>query len=85
MLGVGFVAYFMNLMKYPIAPLVIGVILGGLFDETFRRSLFLADGSLAGFVSRPGAAILLSLNIVLITAQIPAMRRIFARLRRKET
>ena len=28
MLGVGAVAYFMNLMKYPIAPLVIGVILG---------------------------------------------------------
>ncbi|MEP2716851.1 tripartite tricarboxylate transporter permease [Pseudophaeobacter sp.] len=84
MLGVGFVAYFMNLMKYPIAPLVIGVILGGLFDETFRRSLFLADGSLGGFVSRAGAAILLSLNIALIAAQIPALRRIFARLRRKE-
>jgi putative tricarboxylic transport membrane protein len=84
MLGVCFVAYFMNMMKYPIAPLVIGVILGGLFDETFRRSLFLSDGNLSVFVSRPGAAVLLALNIALIAAQIPALKRGFARLRGKE-
>jgi len=81
MLGVGAVAYLMNLMKYPIAPLVIGVILGGLFDETFRRSLFLSDGDLSVFVSRPGAAILLTLNIALIVAQIPAAKRLFARVK----
>jgi putative tricarboxylic transport membrane protein len=82
MLGVGFVAYFMNLMKYPIAPLVIGVILGGLFDETFRRSLLISDGDLSVFVSRPGAAILLGLNVALIVSQLPPARRAFARLKR---
>ena len=83
MLGVGFVAYFMNMLKYPIAPLVIGVILGSLFDETFRRSLFLSDGNLGVFLSRPGAAVLLTLNIALIAAQIPALKRLFGRVRRK--
>ncbi|MEM8569466.1 MAG: tripartite tricarboxylate transporter permease [Pseudomonadota bacterium] len=83
MLGVGFVAYFMGMMKYPIAPLVIGVILGSLFDETFRRSLFLSDGDLGVFVSRPGAAILLGLNVALIAAQIPALRRGVAVLKRR--
>lgn len=81
MLGVGFVAYFMNLLKYPIAPLVIGVILGGLFDETFRRSLLISGGDLAVFASRPVAAILLALNIALIASQIPAVKRGFGRLR----
>ena len=81
MLGVGAVAYFMNLMKYPIAPLVIGVILGGLFDETFRRSLFLSDGDLSVFFSRPGAAILLVLNLGLILSQLPAAKRVFLRLK----
>ena len=81
MLGVGFVAYFMNLMKYPIAPLVIGVILGALFDETFRRSLLLSDGDLSVFVSRPGAAILLLLNIALILSRIPAAKRVYGRLK----
>lgn len=81
MLGVGALAYLMNLMKYPIAPLVIGVILGGLFDETFRRSLLLSDGDLSVFVSRPGAAILLGLNIALIASQVPVVKRIFTRTR----
>jgi putative tricarboxylic transport membrane protein len=81
MLGVGAVAYLMNLMKYPIAPLVIGVILGGLFDETFRRSLLLSDGDLSVFISRPAAAVLLTLNIGLIASQLPFVQRSFARLR----
>lgn len=78
MLGVGFVAYGMIAMKYPIAPLVIGVILGGLFDETFRRSLLISDGDMTVFVTRPGAAILLSLNVLLILSQIPFARRMCA-------
>ncbi len=77
MLGVGFVAYFMNLLKYPIAPLVIGVILGGLFDETFRRSLLISDGDMSVFISRPGAAILVTLNVALILSQLPATKRTF--------
>jgi putative tricarboxylic transport membrane protein len=83
MLGVGFVAYFMNMLRYPIAPLVIGVILGGLFDETFRRSLLISDGDLSVFYSRPGAAILLAMIVVLVLSQVPTVRHLFARLRRK--
>ncbi len=83
MICVGLVVAVMNAMHYPVAPLVIGVILGGLFDETFRRSLLLSDGDLSIFVTRPGAAILLALNILLIISQLPvfkksASKRIFA-------
>lgn len=83
MLGVGFVAYFMNLLKFPIAPLVIGVILGGLFDETFRRSLLISGGDIFVFASRPVASVLLLLNIALIMSQFPFIKRAFGRLRRK--
>lgn len=81
MLGVGFVAYAMNVMHYPIAPLVIGVILGGLFDETFRRSLLISDGDITVFYSRPGAAILLAFNLLLILSQIPVIKRGFSKLK----
>lgn len=80
MIGVGLVAYAMNKMQYPIAPLVIGVILGGLFDETFRRSLLISDGDMTVFFSRPGAAILLTLNILLVMSQIPLIKRTFSKL-----
>ncbi len=80
MLCVGLVAYALIEMMYPIAPLVIGVILGGLFDETFRRSLLLSDGDLSVFVSRPAAAILLTCNLLLIASQIPAAQRLLQRI-----
>ena len=86
MFGVGLLAYAMNLMHYPIAPLVIGVILGGLFDETFRRSLLISDGDLSVFVTRPSAAILLGLNVLLILSQIPMFKAFFSRIiKRRKT
>ena len=83
MLGVGFVAYFMSLQKFPIAPLVIGVILGGLFDETFRRSLLISGGDLSVFISRPVAAILLGLNLALITSQTSLAKHLFRRVKNR--
>lgn len=71
-------------MEYPIAPLVIGVILGGLFDETFRRSLLVSDGDLTTFITRPGAAILVVLNLLLILSQIPAVKRAASRFFRRK-
>ena len=81
MLGVGGVAYFMHMLKFPIAPLVIGVILGGLCDETFRRSLLISGGDLTVFASRPVAGILLGLNLALILSQLPVAQRFYARLK----
>ena len=80
MIVVGLVSYALIQMRYPIAPLVIGVILGGLFDETFRRSLLISDGDPWTFVLRPGAAILLTMNMLLILSQIPSVKRAVTRL-----
>ena len=80
MVVIGLISYALIRMEYPIAPLVIGVILGGLFDETFRRSLLVSDGDLSTFVTRPGAGILLAMNVLLIVSQIPQVRRGIGRL-----
>lgn len=80
MVVIGLISYALIRMEYPIAPLVIGVILGGLFDETFRRSLLVSDGDLSTFVTRPGAGIVPAMNVLLIVSQIPQVRRTIARL-----
>ena len=46
MLPIGIVAYFLTEMGYPIAPLVIGVILGPMADENLRRALMVSKGEL---------------------------------------
>ncbi|GAB5468299.1 MAG: tripartite tricarboxylate transporter permease [Rhodospirillales bacterium] len=75
MIVIGLLSYGFIQMKFPIAPLVIGVILAGLFDENLRRALLVADGDLSVFVTRPGTAILSSLCLLLLVSQIPALKR----------
>lgn len=46
MVPIGIAAYFLTEWKYPISPLVIGVILGPMADENLRRALMVSEGSL---------------------------------------
>ena len=79
MLAVGAVASVLGVLKFPIAPLVIGVILGGLFDESLRRALLITGGDAVEALSRPGAAVLLGLNIALVLSQLPVVKSLFRR------
>ncbi len=49
MIGFGIVGYFMKRYDYPVAPLVLGVILTPIIDENFRRGVQLTHGSATGF------------------------------------
>lgn len=81
MLAVGLAAYLLTIMKYPIAPLVIGVILGPMADENLRRALMVGQGDLSGFVQRPVSVILIVAILALVVVQVPALRRRIGRIR----
>ncbi len=49
MIGFGIVGYFMKRYDYPVAPLVLGVILTPIIDENFRRGVQLTHGNAMGF------------------------------------
>jgi TctA family transporter len=53
MLGVGVLAYLMEENDFPIAPAVLGVVLGGMLEENFVFSMIKADGDFMMFFSRP--------------------------------
>ena len=53
MLGFGLLAYFMEENGYPIAPLIIGIILGPMAEDNLRRALIDHQGSLLPFLTRP--------------------------------
>ena len=75
MVAVGIVAYVLTEMDYPIAPLVIGVILGPMADENLRRALMVGQGDLSAFLTRPVSVVLIAAILLTILAQIPAYRR----------
>jgi putative tricarboxylic transport membrane protein len=75
MVAFGVLAYFLEEMGYPIAPLVIGMILGPMVDENLRRALIGSKGSLLPFVTRPIAIVLLLLILYALVSQTAWYRR----------
>ncbi|MEM5947669.1 tripartite tricarboxylate transporter permease [Spirochaetia bacterium 38H-sp] len=69
MVPVGLIAYFLTERGYPIAPLVIGVILGGMADSNLRRGLMVSQGSFLPMFTRPVALILVIASVLLVLSQ----------------
>lgn len=69
MLPVGIIAYFLTEMGYPIAPLVIGVILGPMADENLRRALMVSQGSFLPVFTRPVSLILALIIFWMVVSQ----------------
>ena len=66
MLGFGFVGILLRAASYPLAPVVIGIILGPLLENNLRRSLLISQDGYWIFLDRPVSALLLGINILLI-------------------
>jgi putative tricarboxylic transport membrane protein len=43
----------MRLHKYPVEPLILGLILGGRMEQAYRQALIISGGSLAIFLEKP--------------------------------
>ena len=64
MLGFGVLGYIMTKLKYPIVPLVLGLVLGRLAENSLRQALTLSGGSLAIFFTRPIALLFMTAAIL---------------------
>ena len=49
----GIVAYVLEDNGFPVAPAILGVVLGGMLEENFITSMIKSDGDLFAFVARP--------------------------------
>lgn len=76
MLGFGLVGILFRAASYPLAPIVIGIILGPLLENNLRRSLLISQDGFWIFLDRPIAATLLMINVVLVTAYLVYTRRL---------
>lgn len=56
MLAAGLVAYVLEANRFPLAPVILGLVLGPILERNFIMSMQIADGNLLGFFSRPVAA-----------------------------
>lgn len=75
MLAFGLIGYVLRHWGYPMAPLVLGIVLGDLLEKNLRRALVLSDGDLTPFFTRPISAVLAALIIGTIAWKLLAPRR----------
>lgn len=93
MLFFGLVGYGFRKFAFPLAPLVIGKVLGPILEPAFRRSMILSGGSLGVFAERPIAFGILIFDVILLVwTQMPeryskqirtSVIRLFRSIRRK--
>jgi putative tricarboxylic transport membrane protein len=75
----GILGFVLREMKYPMAPLVLGIILGDILDKNLRRALVLSDGELTPFFMRPISAVLWITTLLVIVLALPPVQRALAR------
>ncbi|KUF08962.1 tripartite tricarboxylate transporter permease [Pseudoponticoccus marisrubri] len=74
LVGFGILGYFMQKTGFPLAPVVLGVILGPMAEEQLRLALIIARGDVLSLASSPIAMILIAL--ILIVLALPLVRRV---------
>ncbi len=80
LVGLGIAATVLRLADYPLAPLLIGFILGSMLEDNFSRSMQLHDG-VAFIVDRPMTLGLLAVAVLLVA--VPSYRARRAKARQK--
>jgi len=76
MLAVGVVCFVLRRQGYPVAPFVLGLVLGDIVDKSLRRGLVISDGDLTPFFTRPIAGVLAALVVLTVLLQFRAVRRL---------
>ncbi|ADH90917.1 conserved hypothetical protein [Ancylobacter novellus DSM 506] len=77
LLALGTTAYFMEENGFPIAPMVLGIVLGEIVEQNFMQALISSNGNVLGLFSRPIAAVLGVVTIIVWT--VPLMRLAWSR------
>lgn len=66
----GLLAFILRRFSFPVAPVLLGILLGPLIEQEFRRSLSISGGDFSILVTRPLALLFLSISILSILGSI---------------
>jgi putative tricarboxylic transport membrane protein len=81
----GVLGFLMVEMDYPVAPMILGLILGNMLDTNFRRALVIAEGEIMPFVSRPICIVLIAFIVVTLVSKTKWFRTSMELVKKKST
>ena len=79
--GFGVVGYLLRKADYPMAPLVLAIVLGPLMESSFRQSLISEQGNVFVFFERPLSATFMVISVIFFA--LPLLKHVKRFLRRK--
>ena len=65
----GILGFIMLEMEYPVAPMILGLILGNMLDTNLRRALVISEGDILQFISRPICIVLIFLIVLTLVSK----------------
>ena len=84
MLVFGVVGYLFKKLKYPLAPMVLALVLGDMAESSFRQAMLLSQGSLSIFWANPLVGSIAGLAIIMLLWPLWGVIRGWARARERE-
>lgn len=69
-LAFGVIGAVLLALEFPVAPILLGFVLGPMVEDNFRRALLLSRGDMAVFVQRPISAVFIGISVLLILLQV---------------
>jgi putative tricarboxylic transport membrane protein len=85
MLVFGVLGYFFKKLRYPLAPLVLALVLGDMAEASFRQAMLISQGSIGIFWSNPLAGGITTLALGLLLWPLWGAARDIARAREQRT
>ena len=82
----GVLGFVMKKHDYPTAPMVLAIVLGGMMDSNFRRTVSLLESEehkIAYLFSSPITVVLFICVIVTLVLSIPQTKKLIAKFRKK--
>lgn len=82
MIVFGIFGYFLKKFNYPLAPLILGVILGPMIEKYLRQSMIMSQNNPLIFIQRPISAALLAVVVIILV--YPLVKKIIAKTDKKD-
>ena len=73
--ALGALAFGLRRFHFPLPPVLLGLVIGPLFEQELRRSLAISGGAVTIFFTRPIAATLIAVTAVMVVWPLVARRR----------
>jgi putative tricarboxylic transport membrane protein len=75
MVAMGLLGYLLNRLRIPVAPVVLGLVLGEILEASYRQALILSAGDFTIFVSSVPAVLFLGLTVLVIGFEVASSLR----------